>query len=92
MSAELIDTCTSGTTRAALRSLLGTLGHLAPEDRATALLRVAADLIETSAYGLAGFQASTRIARLILMSAEVSRVADALGPTAPAPEALRQAS
>lgn len=62
-------------TRAALVDLLSTLEHLPQSSRGTAILNVAAELIETAAYDLAGLETSPRVARLILMSAEVARVA-----------------
>jgi hypothetical protein len=62
-------------TKAALMRLLKTLEHLPQASRGTAILNVAAELIETAAYDLAGLETSPRVARLILMSAEVARVA-----------------
>ncbi len=62
-------------TKAALAKLLKTLELLPQSDRGTATLDVAAELIETAAYDLAGFETSPRVARLILMSAELARVA-----------------
>ena len=64
-----------GDTKAALMTLLKTMEHLPQSDRGTAMLNVAAELIETAAYDLAGLETSPRVARLILMSAEVARVA-----------------
>jgi hypothetical protein len=75
MDAELDGPDADGETRAALIRLLKTLEHLPQSSRGTAILNVAAELIETAAYDLAGLETSPRVARLILMSAELARVA-----------------
>ena len=73
MEVETSDT--NAETKAALLTLLRTLEHLPESRRGPAILSLAAELIETAAYDLAGLETSLRVARLILMSAEVSRVA-----------------
>jgi hypothetical protein len=75
MNAEFDGLEAEGETKAALTRLLGTLEHLPQSSRGTAILNVAAELIETAAYDLAGLETSPRVARLILMSAELARVA-----------------
>lgn len=66
---------TAGATRVALTGLIKAMDDLPQSERSTAMLNAAAELIETAAYDLAGLQTSPRVARLMLMSAEVARAA-----------------
>jgi hypothetical protein len=75
MESEISGLDAASETKVALTTLLKTLDHLPQSDRGTAILNMAAELIETAAYDLAGLETSPRVARLILMSAEVARVA-----------------
>ena len=58
-----------------MNMFLKSLEDMPKAERGGACLDVAAALIESAAYDLAGLQASARVARLILMAAEVSRMA-----------------
>ena len=49
--------------------------HLTQSSRGAASRDLAAELVETAAYDLAGSQASPRVARLTLTSAEVAQMA-----------------
>jgi hypothetical protein len=60
---------------AVLQQLLGTIENLPERERGVSSLAAAAKLVETAAYDLAGGDNAPRVARLILLSDELSRVA-----------------